>query len=323
MGFGTTYYPSLGVGVSKSFDYNFDYGDAYTVATDTSASEPSVIKQIVTSVLLGAALVNFLVAIVTTLCSCAKGLAGYRIYAVNLVLTHLIHIANIVLSDRVYNIKKQLAYAVQDYVRKYSVDIKEWAQCVYCLTTFFLIVDAIMRYRRNGIGIHGSIWFLLVLISDTFPLAYIVVKNELYAYMSILPKPLAIYHLVVLLMVSISAALFLLVTIGVGTAQKFGAGKMVRVLLFLIVTLGFQYPCVYMIGIDMSSLVPQEQGMQMMTKFKHMVDITIEINNWAVVARPLAIALGIILLLPTYGDRICRKRCQTSAEEHEASGGSV
>lgn len=109
--------------------------------------------------LLGAALVNFLVAIVTTLCSCAKGLAGYRIYAVNLVLTHLIHIvrdqfgeytlllvqANIVLSDRVYNIKKQLAYAVQDYVRKYSVDIKEWAQCVYCLTTFFLIVDAIMR----------------------------------------------------------------------------------------------------------------------------------------------------------------------------------
>uniref|UniRef100_A0A915DNX2 G protein-coupled receptor n=1 Tax=Ditylenchus dipsaci TaxID=166011 RepID=A0A915DNX2_9BILA len=183
------------------------------------------------------------------------------------------------------------------------LQLQEWTQIVYCASTSFLILDFIFRRRNNGVGVHYLKWAIILVVSDILPLFYICSKTQFFQYTELMPKPLAVYHALVLLMLTACSGLLFVIVFcmpcccvdssmlaqprdTLTSRQPFSRFTLTRIALFVLVTVGFQYTGVYMVSMDIAAkMVDTDKAMSMMIKFKGVVELGMNVHKWSTILR--------------------------------------
>ncbi|KAI1731738.1 hypothetical protein Ddc_00572 [Ditylenchus destructor] len=312
-----------------NFDYSFnypEYGDTQVEAIPAHAG-PATTEAWIIIVLYAITLLFSLCILLIILVTRPKGNLNVRLFALNLVFMDLIQIAFVLWSedDKLFGLKSKLGLGFRTFLEKYCLQLEEWSQIIYCTSVTMLIIEAIHRHRTGGSGLHSIIWLFLLILFDILPLAYMFLKGELYHYVNIMPKPLACFHALVLLLATISAVVFFVVVIKFGCCRSRGRSpdstqtewkihsipfcfkSLLRVYFFVLITIIFQYTEVYLISMDTTAnMVDPSEAMKMMRSYKGVIQIAVNAHRWSNILRPVVETVAMFFLLPSLGDRILR-----------------
>ncbi|KAI1725242.1 hypothetical protein DdX_01891 [Ditylenchus destructor] len=274
-----------------NFDYSFnypEYGDTQVEAIPAHAGPQSAETWIII-VLYAITLLFLLWILLIILVTRPKGNLNVRLFALNLVFMDIIQIVFVLWSedDKLFRLKSKLGLGFRTFLEKYCLQLEEWSQIIYCTSVTMLIIEAIHRHRTGRSGLHSIIWLFLLMLFDILPLAYMFIKGELYHYVNIMPKPLACYHALALLLATISALVFLVVIVKFGCCRSrsrspdstqtewkmhtipFCFKSLIRVYFFVLITIIFQYTEVYLISMDITAnMVDTSEAMKMMRSYK-------------------------------------------------------
>ncbi|KAL3107568.1 hypothetical protein niasHT_013217 [Heterodera trifolii] len=165
-------------------------------------------------VFLGAAIANVLTLVFLLIITRGKrGYFGTRMYTINLTIFAIMQIFLLAWAqpNDCFGLAKIASISTRNFFNKYNAQLMEWSQIVYLSCTTVLIVDCMQRYRGNGAGIGKLRWLLAILILDFIPTVYIFVKGIWFEFVELRPKPLAMYHAVVLVIFVLCATFLKLV----------------------------------------------------------------------------------------------------------------
>ncbi|KAL3089123.1 hypothetical protein niasHS_008488 [Heterodera schachtii] len=165
-------------------------------------------------VFLGAAIANVLILVFLLIITRGKrGYFGTRMYTINLTIFAIMQIFLLAWAqpNDCFGLAKIASIYTRNFFNKYNAQLMEWSQIVYLSCTTVLIVDCMQRYRGNGAGIGKLRWLLAILILDFIPTVYIFVKGIWFEFVELHPKPLAMYHAVVLVIFVLCATFLKLV----------------------------------------------------------------------------------------------------------------
>ncbi|KAI6218068.1 hypothetical protein M3Y95_01180900 [Aphelenchoides besseyi] len=192
-----------------AFNYSFDYTE---FDTDVSKrSHPHVLAPALKSMIIIATFTFMAIIIAIVVRSKPHGHRAFRWYTVNLLLINFLMTISVTFNEKELSFlfKDNLSNSLRARSKQYHFNIVELSNVVYCSTTFFLITDSTNRYRRNSQGFTSTTWLAITLLCDCIPFFYIVIQQEFFAYVTIIPKPLAVYHIVWWLLCGIAASTFI------------------------------------------------------------------------------------------------------------------
>uniref|UniRef100_A0A914CW29 Uncharacterized protein n=1 Tax=Acrobeloides nanus TaxID=290746 RepID=A0A914CW29_9BILA len=309
-------------------DYGMDYGQYDYWATNTSTASGFEVG--LTYALLGLGLIGAILVLLSSVIfpSRAKGYRGIRWYCVNLMLCGIVHILIFAYNSPVlnptldkaigsiFNVKKSYKFGPYAFIKKYNVDMNEWYNCVYLLTTAIASVECTWRYLSKKSGFPHLMWYNIVLIADFLPLIYIVLKKEIYTAAVIAPDPLASYHMIIMIFSGSSGATFLLLVIfliirhflkkGGARANQptsFELNALVCMCLYGIFTILFQYTCVVTVVQNiLKSYGTQGNAvaMQLGQSMPDIVSLQLAMDDWSLSAMVFVQSFLILLFMPSY-----------------------
>uniref|UniRef100_A0AC35UB75 G_PROTEIN_RECEP_F1_2 domain-containing protein n=1 Tax=Rhabditophanes sp. KR3021 TaxID=114890 RepID=A0AC35UB75_9BILA len=265
------------------------------------------LRFIIHCVILGCGFVGVLVCLVTTLFKNSFGHYGIRFYVFNLMLTDVIHIANILLSFPEFNLSKGIPYNILSVYQEYAKKIEQWTMAVYAFTTIFLLLDALIRPRKSSCGIATLLWLLVIILGDGVPIAIFVVIQELYTYSNIKPPPYSTYHIASFALLHITLIIYILCSCcqTCNCCCKAPSNRPAKtkwlVFLFVIITLLVQYPWMYISFMELLlNTFKLEELVELMRVFRTYINVITYINSWSYYAKPLVDSLFAMILLPSY-----------------------
>uniref|UniRef100_A0A914CV36 Uncharacterized protein n=1 Tax=Acrobeloides nanus TaxID=290746 RepID=A0A914CV36_9BILA len=276
---------------------------------------------IMASVLLLGGIVGVVSIVFMTIVTKSFDHRGIRWYSVNLAVCGLFNIVDNAMFSHSYNFSARIqrySFSFYNAIIPYNKRILQWHYCVYCFTTIWLLIECMLRSRKNRPGFSNFFWFFIVLLADVIPAVYMVLRQEKLSTVYFKLDPIIIYHTILLILVFISWFIYTIFTLIVcykknssppqlyGSIDKptFGKKEIMGVFFYVLSTIFMQLTAGMMLGSGFVGLLNRQQQENLMwdglAEHGDMASVPFYIDQWSSTSIVFIQVMAILIFMPSF-----------------------